>query len=109
MLRCNPVQPQPATRTRRLLYSCRRAAPARSAAAGANVHSWATLAKSYVERHGQGRTFAVQPFTREERIFTLYGVLTALYAVIAIVFAFQFWRRWLWGTITHLWACRAAG
>lgn len=54
------------------------------------------------QKNDQGR-MALQPFTREERIFTLYGALTALYAVVALVFAFQFWRRWLWGTIVHLW------
>ncbi len=51
----------------------------------------------------QRRTIAVSPFSREERVFTLYGALTLLYSVIAIGFAFQFWEKWLWGTIRSLW------
>ena len=43
-------------------------------------------------------------FNREERIFTLYGALTLVYTLVAIVFAFQFWRRWLFGSIERLWA-----
>lgn len=42
--------------------------------------------------------------TREERIFTLYGVLALLYTVLAVGFAWQFWNRQLLGTIERLWA-----
>ncbi|HEU5097665.1 MAG TPA: cyclic nucleotide-binding domain-containing protein [Roseiflexaceae bacterium] len=47
------------------------------------------------------------PFTREERIFTAYGVLTLLYSAIAIAFALQFWNRKLIGTIQDLWSTGA--
>jgi putative peptide zinc metalloprotease protein len=43
-------------------------------------------------------------YSREERIFTLYGALTLLYSVVAIAFAVQFWQRQLGGTIQRLWA-----
>src|SRR5207244_10989989 len=43
-------------------------------------------------------------YSREERIFTLYGALTLLYSVVAIAFALQFWQRQLGGTIQRLWA-----
>ncbi|MBC8162644.1 MAG: cyclic nucleotide-binding protein, partial [Roseiflexaceae bacterium] len=42
--------------------------------------------------------------SREERIFTLYGLLATLYTVIALVFAVQFWQRWVWGSVVNLWA-----
>jgi putative peptide zinc metalloprotease protein len=47
--------------------------------------------------------FVVRSFTREERIFTLYGALTLLYSVVAIGFAVQFWNRQLVATILGLW------
>ncbi len=43
------------------------------------------------------------PFSREERIFTLYGALTLVYTAVAVVFAVQFWNRQLIGTIGGLW------
>jgi putative peptide zinc metalloprotease protein len=46
-------------------------------------------------------------FSREERIFTLYGALTLLYSLIAIGFAVQFWNRQLGGTIDSLWKSEA--
>lgn len=46
-------------------------------------------------------------FSREERIFTLYGALTLLYSLVAVVFAVQFWRQKLLGAIVALWATGA--
>ncbi|HEX5689202.1 MAG TPA: cyclic nucleotide-binding protein, partial [Roseiflexaceae bacterium] len=46
----------------------------------------------------------VRPFTREERIFSLYGALTLLYSVVAIFFAVQFWNRQVVATILGLWS-----
>jgi putative peptide zinc metalloprotease protein len=42
-------------------------------------------------------------YSREERIFTLYGALTLLYSIVAIWFAIQFWSRQLDRTIGKLW------
>jgi putative peptide zinc metalloprotease protein len=46
-------------------------------------------------------------FSREERIFTAYGLLALLYSVVAIAFALQFWNRKLVGTIQDLWTTGA--
>jgi putative peptide zinc metalloprotease protein len=43
------------------------------------------------------------PLTREERIFTLYGALTALYTLLAIVLTALFWQRQLFGVLGSLW------
>lgn len=48
-------------------------------------------------------SFVLRPFSHEERIFTLYGALTLLYSLVAIVFALQFWRSKLLGAIVGLW------
>lgn len=57
-----------------------------------------------LERGGPGApALALRPFTREERIFTLYGLLTLAYTLVALVFAVQFWNRQLVGTIGGLW------
>ncbi|HEU4322340.1 MAG TPA: cyclic nucleotide-binding domain-containing protein [Roseiflexaceae bacterium] len=50
-----------------------------------------------------GTARLLPPFSREERIFTLYGALTLVYTVVAVVFAVQFWNRQLIGTIGGLW------
>jgi putative peptide zinc metalloprotease protein len=47
-------------------------------------------------------SFVFRQFTREERIFTAYGVLALLYSVVAIAFAVVFWRRKLLVTIDGL-------
>lgn len=41
--------------------------------------------------------------SNQERIISLYGLLTLIYSAIAIVFAVQFWNRQLGGTIRSLW------
>ena len=46
--------------------------------------------------------FSISLFTREERIFTVYGLLALLYSLVAITFAAIFWRKKLIGTITSL-------
>jgi putative peptide zinc metalloprotease protein len=43
------------------------------------------------------------PFSKEERIFTAYGLLALLYSLVAIAFALAFWNRKLVGTIQDLW------
>jgi putative peptide zinc metalloprotease protein len=52
---------------------------------------------------GGRRRLVLHQLTREERIFTLYGLLTLAYTVVAVVFAVQFWNRQLVGTIGALW------
>lgn len=47
--------------------------------------------------------FVLLPFSKEERIFTLYGVLTALYTGLAIVLAGMFWQQQLVKVISQLW------
>jgi putative peptide zinc metalloprotease protein len=42
-------------------------------------------------------------FSREERIFTIYGLLAILYTGVAILFALQFWREQLSDIIAGLW------
>ena len=70
---------------------------------------WARLAapaaKSTAAAPGpQGRLAALGArFSREERFLTIYGALTLLYSIVAIVFAAQFWNRTLLGTIRTLW------
>jgi putative peptide zinc metalloprotease protein len=44
------------------------------------------------------------PFSPEERIFGLYGLLTSLYTLCAIVLAFLFWQQQLVDVIRRLWA-----
>src|SRR5690349_1667416 len=52
---------------------------------------------------GSGRWSVVSGrFTREERIFTIYGLLALLYSLVAIAFAAVFWREKLLGTISGL-------
>jgi putative peptide zinc metalloprotease protein len=45
----------------------------------------------------------VTALPRAERIYTIYGILTLLYTLVAINFAWQFWQRHLLGTIERLW------
>jgi putative peptide zinc metalloprotease protein len=52
-------------------------------------------------------SFILRPFSKEERIFTAYGILTLLYSAVAIAFALQFWNRKLIGTIQDLWGTGA--
>jgi putative peptide zinc metalloprotease protein len=47
-------------------------------------------------------SFVVRPFSKEERIFTVYGLLALLYSLVAITFAAVFWRQKLFGTIDSL-------
>ena len=47
-------------------------------------------------------SFVLRPFTKEERIFTVYGLLALLYSLVAIAFAAVFWRQKLFGTISGL-------
>jgi putative peptide zinc metalloprotease protein len=47
-------------------------------------------------------------FSKEERIFTAYGLLALLYSAVAIAFALEFWNRKLVGTIQDLWNTGAA-
>lgn len=47
-------------------------------------------------------TFYLLPFSKEERIFTIYGLLALLYSLVAITFAAVFWRQKLLGTIDSL-------
>lgn len=51
-----------------------------------------------------GKLRARAPLNRDERIFALYGLLTALYTVGAIVLAALFWQRQLLDVIAGLWA-----
>ncbi len=53
-------------------------------------------------------SFVLRPFTREEQIFTAYGILTLLYSIVAIAFALEFWNRKLFGTIRNLWSTGVA-
>src|SRR5213078_2243033 len=46
--------------------------------------------------------FDLLPFSKEERIFTVYGLLALLYSLVAITFAAIFWRQKLVGTISGL-------
>jgi putative peptide zinc metalloprotease protein len=46
---------------------------------------------------------------REERIYTLYGVLTALYTLLAVLLAFFFWQNQLLGLLRDLWAADVLG
>ncbi|MEO7913371.1 MAG: cyclic nucleotide-binding domain-containing protein, partial [Roseiflexaceae bacterium] len=47
-------------------------------------------------------SLVVRPFSKEERIFTIYGLLALLYSLVAITFAAIFWRQKLLGTISNL-------
>jgi len=47
-------------------------------------------------------SFVLRPFSKEERIFTVYGLLALLYSLVAIAFAAVFWRQKLIGTIDSL-------
>ncbi len=44
------------------------------------------------------------PFSAEERMLGLYGLLTLLYTICAIILAFLFWQRQLVNLIPQLWA-----
>ena len=61
------------------------------------------------EQNVRRSSFVFRPLSREERIFTLYGLLAILYTLIAIVFAVQFWQRWVWGTVVGLWTSNDLG
>lgn len=50
-----------------------------------------------------GDPAAPRAFSPEERFLAIYGVLTLVYAAVAIVFAVQFWNGKLLGTIRALW------
>ncbi|GAB4210050.1 MAG: cyclic nucleotide-binding domain-containing protein [Roseiflexaceae bacterium] len=67
---------------------------------------WQKLRGVPAETAGVAR-LPIAPFSREERIFTLYGALTLVYTVVAVVFAVQFWNRQLIGTIGALWRSEA--
>jgi putative peptide zinc metalloprotease protein len=47
-------------------------------------------------------SFVLRQFSKEERIFTVYGLLALLYSLVAITFAAVFWQQKLNGTITNL-------
>jgi putative peptide zinc metalloprotease protein len=49
------------------------------------------------------------PLTREERIFTLYGALTAFYTLLAIALTALFWQRQLLGVLSDLWQSGLVG
>lgn len=42
--------------------------------------------------------------SREERIYTVYGALTALYTAVAVMLALAFWQRQLARVLAELWA-----
>ncbi len=44
------------------------------------------------------------PFTREERIFSLFGLLTATYTLLAIGLTFLFWQRQFIAVLGQLWS-----
>jgi putative peptide zinc metalloprotease protein len=44
------------------------------------------------------------PLSRDERIFTLYGMLSALYTTLAVGLALLFWQSQLLGLLGDLWA-----
>ncbi|MDY7041716.1 MAG: hypothetical protein SVX38_12715, partial [Chloroflexota bacterium] len=44
------------------------------------------------------------PFSREERVFTVFGLLSAAYNVIAIWLALYFWQKQLGLVVAELWA-----
>jgi putative peptide zinc metalloprotease protein len=46
---------------------------------------------------------------RDEQIFTLYGLLTTAYTLIAVLLAFFFWQNQLLGLLSDLWASGIAG
>jgi putative peptide zinc metalloprotease protein len=48
-------------------------------------------------------SFVVRPFSREEKIYTIYGLLAILYAGVAILFTLQFWQQQLSEIISGLW------
>ncbi|NTV63304.1 MAG: cyclic nucleotide-binding protein, partial [Oscillochloris sp.] len=43
-------------------------------------------------------------FSGEERFFSIYGLLAALYTALAVVLTMLFWQRQLVGVLTKLWA-----
>ena len=43
------------------------------------------------------------PFSHEERIFGLYGILTTAATVVAVVFALNFWQRHIGAALRALW------
>ncbi|GAB4438874.1 MAG: cyclic nucleotide-binding domain-containing protein [Chloroflexi bacterium OHK40] len=58
---------------------------------------------------GPERGALLARLSREERIFTLYGALAALYTALAIALALVFWRVQLAGTVAALWAAGPGG
>jgi putative peptide zinc metalloprotease protein len=48
-------------------------------------------------------------FSKEERFFSFYGALTALYTAVASMLALWFWRRKLGALLADLWRASAGG
>lgn len=73
---------------------------------------WQKLGSAWTERRTAGASapspnahFALlASFSREERIFTLYGGLSAIYTALAIVLALFFWRAQLADVLGALWS-----
>ena len=52
---------------------------------------------------------AATSFSREERIFTVFGLLSAVYTVVALWLALYFWQKRLGRVVSELWARGGAG
>ena len=63
---------------------------------------WAKLSESVDQ--GTGFKRALRSFSREERIFTVFGVLSAVWTAYAIISAGQYWQAKLASAVRDLWA-----
>ena len=63
---------------------------------------WAKL-NTFLEK-GEGLRRALRAFSREERIFSVFGILSAIWTGYAIFSAAQFWRAQLASAVQNLWA-----
>jgi len=68
---------------------------------------WQTLSRG--RDIGQRGRDVLASFTREERIFTVFGALSALWTAYAIVIAVRLWRQRLAGPIGDLWTQGGVG
>jgi putative peptide zinc metalloprotease protein len=65
---------------------------------------WQKLRSAWAEQRAAREHGPLLTFSREERIFTLYGGLSAIYTALAIVLALFFWQAQLVDALRTLWA-----
>ncbi|MCR4405403.1 MAG: cyclic nucleotide-binding domain-containing protein [Anaerolineae bacterium] len=69
---------------------------------GRKIRAWLQN-RGLLPAQSGSQTPAAAPFSREERIFTVFGLLSAVYTVIAVWLALYFWQKQLSRVVSELW------